>query len=250
MSARRRRATRRKPPSPPVTRGVKHPAVFTIAPSAPFAETLARGLIARLGDDPLGTVVGHHLSADPPRGPQLRRCLRAGAGRRGAVAAIPRPGRQRGRRSAVRCRQRRLGAGARHRALAAAIAAGAAGPAMGSRGTRRHLVFRPRRRAGRQPGQRDGRGRNARAAISRRLKDLAPQNLAEHWEGVTRFLAVIRDALAGHSGGGKGDQSGGAAQPRRLQALAKRLEDLAAARHGDRRRFDRLHPRHRANCWA
>ena len=57
MSARRRRATRRKPPSlPPYrheVRGLKQPAVFTIAPSAPFAETLARGLIARQGSDPL-----------------------------------------------------------------------------------------------------------------------------------------------------------------------------------------------------
>src|SRR5262249_43550672 len=35
-------------------RGLKQPSVFTIASSAPFAETLARGLIARLGDDPLG----------------------------------------------------------------------------------------------------------------------------------------------------------------------------------------------------
>ncbi|HTC83956.1 MAG TPA: double-strand break repair protein AddB, partial [Rhizomicrobium sp.] len=32
---------------------MKRPSVFTIAPSAPFAETLARGLIARLGSDPL-----------------------------------------------------------------------------------------------------------------------------------------------------------------------------------------------------
>jgi len=32
---------------------VKHPAVFTIAASAPFAETLARGLIARAGTSPL-----------------------------------------------------------------------------------------------------------------------------------------------------------------------------------------------------
>ena len=58
MSAHQRRATRRKPPSPPsrpreIGRGVRQPSVFTIAPSAPFAEDLARGLIARLGDDPL-----------------------------------------------------------------------------------------------------------------------------------------------------------------------------------------------------
>ncbi|HKX65211.1 MAG TPA: hypothetical protein VJM78_07855, partial [Rhizomicrobium sp.] len=32
---------------------MKHPSLFTIAASAPFAETLARGLIARTGDDPL-----------------------------------------------------------------------------------------------------------------------------------------------------------------------------------------------------
>jgi len=33
--------------------GVKRPAVFTITASAAFAETLAKGLIARIGDDPL-----------------------------------------------------------------------------------------------------------------------------------------------------------------------------------------------------
>ncbi|HYJ36365.1 MAG TPA: hypothetical protein VEV64_09430, partial [Rhizomicrobium sp.] len=32
---------------------MKRPAVFTIAASAAFAETLAKGLIARIGDDPL-----------------------------------------------------------------------------------------------------------------------------------------------------------------------------------------------------
>ncbi|MDB5740781.1 MAG: hypothetical protein JWP16_1821, partial [Alphaproteobacteria bacterium] len=32
---------------------MKTPSVFTIAASAPFAETLARGLLARTGDDPL-----------------------------------------------------------------------------------------------------------------------------------------------------------------------------------------------------
>ena len=36
-----------------MTHALKHPNVFNIAPSAPFAETLARGLIARAGDDPL-----------------------------------------------------------------------------------------------------------------------------------------------------------------------------------------------------
>ena len=32
---------------------MKQPSVFTIAPSANFAQSLARGLIARAGDDPL-----------------------------------------------------------------------------------------------------------------------------------------------------------------------------------------------------
>ena len=32
---------------------MKQPAVFTIPASAAFAETLAKGLIARIGDDPL-----------------------------------------------------------------------------------------------------------------------------------------------------------------------------------------------------
>src|SRR3569623_1044802 len=58
MSAHHSRATRRKPPSPrcqlrEVGGGVKQPSVFTIAPNAPYDETLARGLIARLGGDPL-----------------------------------------------------------------------------------------------------------------------------------------------------------------------------------------------------
>ena len=32
------------------------------------------------------------------------------------------------------------------------------------------------------------------------LKDLAPPELAAHWEGVTRFLDVLHKALAGHPG--------------------------------------------------
>ena len=96
--------------------GVKHPAVFTIAASAPFAETLARGLIARAGRRSAGAVFGHHLPAHPARGAQFRRRLRPGDGRRGAAAAVPPAGRQRGRRTAVRCRQRGTGACARHRA--------------------------------------------------------------------------------------------------------------------------------------
>ena len=48
------------------------------------------GLIARTGSGPLALSRRHHLSAHPARGAQFRRSLRAGAGRRGAAAAIPR----------------------------------------------------------------------------------------------------------------------------------------------------------------
>ena len=129
--------------SPLCRRPLKHPSVFTIAASAPFAETLARGLIARAGDDPLA------LSSAVIYLPTRRAARSFGDafardGRRGAAAAIPRPGRQRGRRSAVR-RRRRAGTGAGHRAAAAAVAAGAAGAAMGPGGTRRHCC--PSRKA-------------------------------------------------------------------------------------------------------
>jgi len=58
MSARRRRATKPKPISPscPSEHGQVSggaPKLFTIGASAPFAVTLAQGLRARLGDDPL-----------------------------------------------------------------------------------------------------------------------------------------------------------------------------------------------------
>ncbi len=75
----------------PADARVTRPSVFTIAASAPFRRD------AGAGPDRAGWAAGsaravrsRHLSAHPPRGAQLRRSLRAGAGRRGAVAAIPR----------------------------------------------------------------------------------------------------------------------------------------------------------------
>src|SRR5258708_3884586 len=96
MSARRSRATRRKPPSPHSQRhvglpheagGVKQPAVFTIAPSAPFAETLARGLIARAGDDPLALSSAVLLPPPPPPPRHFRAPLPPGRG--GAAPLCP-----------------------------------------------------------------------------------------------------------------------------------------------------------------
>ena len=78
------------------------------------------------------------------------------------------------------------------------------------------------------------------------LKDLAPENLAEHWEGITRFLAVIRDTLAGHSGRVKrSSQPRGAAQSWRSRRWALCLASVTAQALGDRRRFDRFDSRHR-----
>ena len=60
MSALRKRATRRKPPSPPPPQhevgGLKPPSLFTIAPSAPFADALARGLIVEIQHPTLDVV--------------------------------------------------------------------------------------------------------------------------------------------------------------------------------------------------
>ena len=56
-----------------------------------------------------------------------------------------------------------------------------------------------------------------------KLKDLAPADLAEHWEGVTRFLDVIRETMARHPGRGKA-LNPAARRNQALKALAARLE--------------------------
>src|SRR5436190_5331419 len=201
MSARHRRARRRKPRSPHSQRheglqhevgGVKHPSVFTIAASAPFAETLARGLIARAGTDPLA------LSSAIIYLPTRRAARSFGdafAKVMGGAALLP--------------QFRPLGDSEEDELLFDAASEGLElAPAIAP--LRRQLLLA---RLIRQ-WDRVGRGgllsfaQSAALADSlakvmddvetqgcdlSKLKDLAPANLAEHWEGVSRFLALLRD---------------------------------------------------------
>jgi len=172
---------------------VKFPAVFTIAASAPFAETLARGLIARTGDDPLA------LSSAVIYLPTRRAARTFGdafARVLGGAALLP--------------QFRALGDADEDELLFDPVGEGLElAPAV--RPLRRQLLLA---QLVRQWDRRDRDGTLSFAQCAAladslakvmdevetqgcdltRLKDLAPENLAEHWEGITRFLAVIRDA--------------------------------------------------------
>jgi len=171
---------------------VKFPAVFTIASSAPFAETLARGLIARAGDDPLA------LSSAVIYLPTRRAARTFGDAFTqvlGGAALLP--------------QFRALGDSEEDELLFDSAGEGLElAPAI--RPLRRQLLLA---QLVRQWDRRDRDGTLSFAqcaaladSLARvmdevetqgcdltRLKDLAPENLAEHWEGITRFLAVIRD---------------------------------------------------------
>ena len=146
--------------------GLKHPNVFTIAPSAPFAETLARGLIARAGDDPLA------LSSSVIYLPTRRAARSFGdafARVLGGSALLPQfraAGRQRGRRAAFRRRSGRPGVEARNRAAAPPVAAGrswcGAGTAPDRGGS---LSFTQCAALADSLAKRDGRSGDARAPI-------------------------------------------------------------------------------------
>jgi ATP-dependent helicase/nuclease subunit B len=167
---------------------VKAPAVFTIAPGAPFAETLARGLLARTGDDRLAlasaTIYLPTRRAARGFGDAFARVM-------GGAALLP--------------QFRALGDseedefdGADDLDLAPAI------PAL-----RRQLLLAQLIREWDRAG-RDGLLSFAQAAaladsLARvmdevetqgcdlaQLKDLAPAELAEHWEGVARFLDLLQ----------------------------------------------------------
>jgi ATP-dependent helicase/nuclease subunit B len=171
---------------------LKQPSIFTIAASAPFAETLARGLIARAGDDALT------LSSAVIYLPTRRAARSFGdtfAKVMGGSALLP--------------QFRPLGdtdeddllfdANAEALELAPAI-----------KPLRRQLLLARLVRQWDEQG-RDGTLSFAQAAALAdslakvmdevetqgadlsRLKDLAPAELAEHWEGVARFLNVLRD---------------------------------------------------------
>ncbi|HEY8254019.1 MAG TPA: double-strand break repair protein AddB [Rhizomicrobium sp.] len=171
---------------------MKFPAVFTIASSAPFAETLARGLIARAGDDPLA------LSSAVIYLPTRRAARTFGdafAKVLGGAALLP--------------QFRALGDSEEDELLFDPAGEGLElAPAI--RPLRRQLLLA---QLVRQWDRRDRDGTLSFAQCAAladslakvmdevetqgcdltMLKDLAPENLAEHWEGITRFLAVIRD---------------------------------------------------------
>ena len=189
------RATRRKPPSPrfrPPDAGVKHPAVFTIAPSADFAESLARGLIARAGDDPLA------LSSAVIYLPTRRAARSFGdafAKVMGGAVLLP--------------QFKALGDSEEDELLFDAASEGLElAPAIAP--LRRQLLLAGLIRQWDRSG-RDGLLSFAQSAALAdslakvmdevenqdcdlaKLKDLAPEHLAEHWAGVSRFLDLLRE---------------------------------------------------------
>jgi ATP-dependent helicase/nuclease subunit B len=201
---------------------VKQPAVFTIAGSAPFAETLARGLIARAGDDPLA------LSSAVIYLPTRRAARGFGdafAAVMGGAALLPQF------RPLGDSEEDDLlwGAASEELELAPAIAP-----------LRRQLLLAQMVRQF-DRSARDGLLSFAQSAALAdslakvmdevetqgcdlaKLKDLAPENLAEHWEGVSRFLGLLRDQwpaiLAAESA-----MNPAARRAQASHSLAKRLE--------------------------
>jgi len=201
---------------------LKQLAVFTIRPSAPFAETLARGVIARTGDDPLA------LSSAVIYLPTRRAARNFGdafAKVMGGAALLP--------------QFKPLGDSEEDDLLW-----GAAGdglelmPAIAP--LRRQLLLA---RLVKQFDQaaRDGLLSFAQSAALAdslakvmdevetqgcdlsRLKELAPENLAEHWEGVARFLGLLRKewpAILAEEGA----MNPAARRADAMRALARRLE--------------------------
>jgi ATP-dependent helicase/nuclease subunit B len=170
---------------------LKHPKVFTIAASASFAETLARGLIARAGDDPLA------LSAAVIYLPTRRAARSFGdafARVLGGAALLP--------------QFKPLGAADEDELLFDAAAEGLELKPAITPLRRQLLLAQLVRRWDRV--ERGGSLSFAQyAALADSLakvmdevetqgcdlaglEDLAPADLAEHWEGVTRFLDMIR----------------------------------------------------------
>jgi ATP-dependent helicase/nuclease subunit B len=175
---------------------LKFPAVFSIPAGAHFAETLARGLIARSGDDPLalsGAVI--YL----PTRRAARTFGDAFASVLGGAAMLP--------------QFKALGDSEEDELLFDTAGEGLElAPAIAP--LRRQLLLAQLvRQWDRAP---DATGRDGTLSFAQcaalanslakvmdevetqgcdlsRLKDLAPADLAEHWEGVTRFLDVIRE---------------------------------------------------------
>ncbi len=201
---------------------MKQPAVFTIPPSAHFARELARGVIARAGDDPLA------LSSAVIYLPTRRAARSFGdafASVLGGAALLP--------------QFKPLGDSEEDDLLFDAADGGLElAPAMAP--LRRQLLLARLIRQWDRAG-RDGLLSFAQSAALAdslakvmdevetqgcdlaQLKDLAPENLAEHWEGVSRFLGLLRDEwpaiLATEAA-----MNPAARRAQALRALAKRLE--------------------------
>ncbi|HEY0266188.1 MAG TPA: hypothetical protein VGC16_05505, partial [Rhizomicrobium sp.] len=196
-------------------------AVFTIAPSAPFAETLARGLIARSGGDRLvlasATIYLPTRRAARGFGDAFTKAM-------GGAALLP--------------QFRPLGDSDEEDLLFDTAESLDLAPAITP--LRRQLLLARLVQEWDRAG-RDGSLSFAQAAALAdslakvmdevetqgcdlaRLKDLAPPELAEHWEGVARFLDLLQsrwpDILAEEKA-----LNPAARRNRMLQALAQRLE--------------------------
>jgi len=204
---------------------VKQPAVFTIAPSAPFDETLARGLIARLGDDPLAL---SSATIYLPTRRAVRNFGEAFARVLGGAALLP--------------QFKPLGDSEEDDLLFQAASEGLElTPPIAP--LRRQLLLARLVRQWDQAG-RDGQLSFAQSAVLAdslskvmdemetqgcdlsRLDDLAPENLATHWEGVSQFLRLLRDQwpaiLAAENA-----MNPAARRNQDLRALARRLETSA-----------------------
>ncbi|MBA2590704.1 MAG: double-strand break repair protein AddB, partial [Alphaproteobacteria bacterium] len=202
---------------------MKQPSVFSIRPSAHFARELARGLIARAGDDPLA--LSSAVIYLPTR--------RAARGFGDAFAAVLGG-------AALLPQFRPLGDSDEEELLFDAASEGLElAPAIAP--LRRQLLLA---RLVRQ-WDRAGSGGNLSfaqcAALADslakvmdevenqgcdlgQLKDLAPEHLAEHWEGVTRFLDVIRKQWPKILAEEK-VLNPAARRAQAMRDLAKRLED-------------------------
>jgi len=201
---------------------LQQPSVFTIAASAPFAQTLARGLLARSGGDPLA------LSSAVIYLP-TRRAVRsfgeAFAEVTGGAVLLP--------------QFKPLGDSEEDELLFDPAGEGLElAPAIAP--LRRQLLL------ARLVRQWDKAGRGGLLSFAQsavladslakvmdevetqdcdlaKLKDLAPANLAEHWEGVSRFLGLLREEwpaiLVAENA-----MNPAARRNQALRALAKRLE--------------------------
>jgi len=202
---------------------LKQPAVFTIRPSTHFAQELARGLIARAGDDPLA--LSSAIIYLPTR--------RAARGFGDAFATVMGG-------AALLPQFRPLGDSEEDDLLFDA-AAGGLELTLAIAPLRRQLLLARLVRQWDRAG-RDGLLSFAQSAALAdslakvmdevetrgcdlsKLKDLAPENLAEHWEGVARFLGLLRDkwpAILAE----EAVMNPAARRAEAMRALAKRLED-------------------------